>query len=68
MDYDDDIEIGFRDNGGETLMLNKRERKLVTLLLDKLLKSKAGRIYISEKIGTEYLEVGERLFRELGGD
>lgn len=68
MDRDDDIEIGFRDEGGETLMLNKKERQLVTLLLDKIIKSRTGRVYIGEKLGVEYLEIGEKLFRELGGD
>jgi len=68
VDRDDDIEIGFRDEGGETLMLNKKERQLVTLLLDKIIKSRTGRVYIGEKLGVEYLEIGEKLFRELGGD
>ena len=67
MDNDQDMGIGFRDKTGEILMLNKEERKLVTLLLDKIMKSRTGRIYISEKLGVEYLAIGKRLFQELDG-
>ena len=68
VDREHGIEIGFQEETGEILMLDKRERKLVTLLLDKLLKSKSGRLYIGEKLGMEFLEIGEKLFRELSGN
>ena len=63
-----EIEIGFRDDLGEPMMLDKKERKLVTLLLIKTMTSKSGRTYITEKLGQKYVDIGEKLLSELGGD
>ena len=63
-----ETEIGFRDDLGEPMMLDKKERKLVTLLLMKTMTSKSGRMYISEKLGQKYVDIGKKLLSELGGE
>lgn len=62
-----DIQVAFHADTGERLLLNKKERKLVKLILGKAMGSKAAKQLIAQKLGTEYIEIGEILLREMGG-
>ena len=60
--------IGLAASSNEFIMLNKKERRLLRALLSRSLDSKAGREFIARRLGEEYLEVGESLLNEMGGD
>jgi hypothetical protein len=55
------------DKSGEFLMLDKKERKLVEAILRKTLKSKTGRQLLKEILGSEYVEIGLKLLRQMTG-
>jgi hypothetical protein len=61
------VELALHDKTGALLMLDKRERKLLKELLTIALKSPASREWITKKLGSEYLEVAEKLLKSMGG-
>ena len=68
-DTDDsqEMQLALHDKTGALLMLDKRERKLLKELLTITLKSSASREWITKKLGSEYLEVAEKLLKSMGG-
>jgi len=62
-----DAEIGSLPEENQFIMLNKKERILLRVLLSRGLTSEAGREFIAEKFGEEYLDIGEKLLKEMGG-
>ena len=67
MDNNEDIELALYDETGALLMLNKEERKLLRELLAMTLKSKNAREWIEKKLGKDYVVIGEKLLRTMGG-
>ena len=67
MDNDEDIELALYDRTGALLMLNKEERKLLRELLSMTLRSKSAREWIEKKLGKDYLSIGDKLLRTMGG-
>jgi len=65
---ENDIEIGLHAGSGELLMLNKKERRLIKAILEKTLKSRTARELLAEKLGSEYIEIGKNLLKEIAGD
>ena len=63
-----DIEIGLHAGSGELLMLNKKERRLIKAILEKTLNSRTARELLAEKLGSEYIEIGKNLLKEIAGD
>ena len=49
-------------------MLNKKERRLIKAILEKTLKSRSARELLAEKLGSEYIEIGKNLLKEIAGD
>ena len=46
-------------------MVDEKERKLLRLVLKKTLGSESGKRYVIERLGTEYVEIGEALLRQM---
>lgn len=67
MDNNEDIDLALYDRTGALLMLNKEERRLLRELLSMTLKSKNARDWIEKKLGKEYVSIGERLLKTMGG-
>jgi len=67
MDDNKDINFGLHDNTGALLMLNKKERRLLKELINMTLGSKNARNYIINKLGSEYIEIGNNLLKLMGG-
>ncbi len=61
-------EIGVHDNTGQVMMLDKKERKLLRLVLDVSLRSESAKQYITETLGPTFLKVGEKLLKNMRGD
>jgi hypothetical protein len=53
---------------GEFLMLDKEERRLIEAILRKTVKSKTGREVLKERLGSEYIEIGLKLLRQMTGE
>ncbi len=68
VDTKNDREIGIHDNTGQVMMLDKKERKLLRLLLDVSLKSESAKQYITETMGSRFLKVGEKLLSNMSGE
>jgi hypothetical protein len=68
MDEKDDVLIGLADKTGALLMIDKKERELVRELLAMTLKSPSAREWISKKLGKEYVQIGVRLLKNIGGE
>ena len=68
MDKQNDTELALHDETGALLMLNKDERKLLKALLAMTLKSKNARSWIEKTLGEEYIAIGERLLKTMGGN
>ena len=66
--HENDIDIGFPAGSGQLLMLNKKERHLIKATLEKALKSATARELLAEKLGSEYIERGKNLLKEIAGD
>ena len=60
-------EIALHDKTGALLMLNKQERKLIKELLLMTLNSETGKKYLKKRLGDEYVGIGQRLLKTLGG-
>lgn len=62
-----ELKLALHDKTGALLMIDKKERRLVKELLKVTLKTQASRNWIEKKLGTEYLEIGEKLLKTMGG-
>ena len=68
MEEKDDVLIGLADKTGALLMIDKKERELVRELLAMTLKSPSAREWISKKLGKDYVQVGMKLLKAMGGE
>jgi hypothetical protein len=68
MEDKDDVLVGLADKTGALLMIDKKERELVRELLAMTLKSPSAREWISKKLGKEYVQIGMKLLKAMGGD
>lgn len=66
MNNQKDINFALHDATGALLMLNKKERRLLKELLDMTLKSNNAREWITKKLGSEYIGIGEGLLKAMG--
>jgi hypothetical protein len=64
---ENDREIGVHDNTGQVMMLDKKERKLLKLVLDVSLRSESAKQYITKTLGPKFLKVGEKLLKNMRG-
>ena len=68
MEERDDVPVGLADKTGALLMIDKKERELVRELLAMTLKSPNAREWISKKLGKEYVQIGVKLLKAMGGE
>jgi hypothetical protein len=68
MEEKDDVLVGLADKTGALLMIDKKERELVRELLAMTLKSPSAREWISKKLGKEYVQIGMKLLKAMGGE
>jgi len=68
MEEKDDLQVGLEDKTGALLMIVKKERELVRELLAMTLKSPSAREWISKKLGKEYVQIGMKLLKAMGGE
>jgi hypothetical protein len=68
MEEKDDVPVGLADKTGALLMIDKKERELVRELLAMTLKSPSAREWISKKLGKEYVQIGVKLLKAMGGE
>jgi len=68
MEEKDDLLVGLADKTGALLMIDKKERELVRELLAMTLKSPSAREWISKKLGKEYVQIGVKLLKAMGGE
>lgn len=68
MEDKDDVLVGLADKTGALLMIDKKERELVREILAMTLKSPSAREWISKKLGKEYVQIGVKLLKAMGGD
>lgn len=68
MEEKDDLLVGLADKTGALLMIDKKERELVRELLTMTLKSPSAREWISKKLGKEYVQIGMKLLKAMGGE
>jgi hypothetical protein len=68
MEEKDDVLVGLADKTGALLMIDKKERELVRELLAMTLKSPSARDWISKKLGKEYVQIGMKLLKAMGGE
>jgi hypothetical protein len=67
MEKNKDIDLALHDETGALLMLNKKERKLLREILLMTLKSNSAKNWIIKKLGKEYVQIGEKLIKGMGG-
>jgi hypothetical protein len=68
MDEKDDVLVGLADKTGALLMIDKKERELIREILSMTLKSPSAREWISKKLGKEYVQIGIKLLKNMGGE
>ncbi len=68
MNLKNDREIGVHDNTGQVMMLDKKERRLLRLVLDVSLRSESAKQYITTTLGPRFLKVGEKLLNNMKGE
>ena len=61
------IHHALHDKSSAMLMLDNKERKLLKAILQLTLKSQSARTWIAKKLGNEYLKIGEKLLKTMGG-
>ena len=61
------IHNALHDKSSAMLMLDNRERKLLKEILALTLKSQSARTWITKKLGNEYIKIGEKLLKTMGG-
>lgn len=64
----EDTNIALADATGALMMINKKERRLLRELLAMSLKSPSAREWISTRLGREYVDIGDKLLRNMGGE
>ena len=62
-----EIHHALHDKSSAMLMLDNKERKLLKEILALTLKSQSARTWIAKKLGNEYLKIGEKLLKTMGG-
>lgn len=62
-----EIHHGLHDKSSAMLMLDNKERKLLKEILALTLKSQSARTWIAKKLGNEYIKIGEKLLKTMGG-
>ena len=62
-----EIHHALHDKSSAMLMLDNKERKLLKEILALTLKSQSARTWIAKKLGNEYIKIGEKLLRTMGG-
>ncbi len=62
----DEIAVGLADRTGALMMINKKERMLIRELLSVTLKSPTAKEWIVNRLGREYIQIGEKLLRAMG--
>jgi hypothetical protein len=60
-----DDAIGGKSSTGRLFLLGKKERLLVRTILKRAMKSETGRQYVIEKLGAEYVAIGEKLIEDM---
>ena len=68
MEEKDDVLVGLADKTGALLMIDKKECELVRELLAMTLKAPGAREWISKKLGKEYVQIGMKLLKAMGGE
>jgi hypothetical protein len=68
MEDKDEVLVGLADKTGALLMIDKKERELVRELLAMTLRSPSAREWISKKLGKEYVQIGVKLLKAMGGE
>jgi hypothetical protein len=68
MEDNNEVLVGLADKTGALLMIDKKERELVRELLVMTLKSPSAREWISRKLGKEYIQIGIKLLKAMGGE
>lgn len=68
MEDNNEVLVGLADKTGALLMIDKKERELVRELLAMTLKSPSARDWISKKLGREYVQIGVKLLKAMGGE
>ena len=59
-------ELRLYDQTGALLILDKKERKLVKLLLSQFMGTEKGRDYIAKNLDQEYIKIAGKLLEALG--
>jgi len=67
MEDNNEVLVGLADKTGALLMIDKQERELVRELLAMTLKSANAREWILKKLGPEYIQIGVKLLKAMGG-
>lgn len=62
-----EIHIALHDKSSAMLMLDNRERKLLREILVLTMKSQSARTWITKKLGKDYIKIGEKLLKTMGG-
>ncbi|UCB48931.1 MAG: hypothetical protein JSW56_17735 [Deltaproteobacteria bacterium] len=62
-----EIHSALHDKSSAMLMLDNKERKLLKEILALTLKSQSARTWIAKKLGNEYIKIGEKLLKTMGG-
>ncbi len=57
--------IGEKSSTDQLFLLGKKERVLIRTILKRAMKSEAGRQYVIEKLGAEYITIGEKLIEDM---
>jgi hypothetical protein len=68
MEDNNEVLVGLAEKTGALLMIDKKERELVRELLAMTLKSPSAREWISKKLGKEYVQIGVKLLKAMGGE
>ena len=55
------------DSSGALFMVNKDERKLLKELLNMAVNSDGMKDYITKRLGQGYVEIADKLYKEMGG-
>ena len=67
MERNEDVDLGLHDKTGALLMLNKGERELLKELLLMTMSSERVKDLITKRLGSNYIEIGEKLLKSIGG-
>jgi len=68
MEDNNEMLVGLADKTGALLMIDKKERELLREILAMSLKSPSAREWISKKLGKEYVQIGVKLLKAMGGE